>query len=119
MLIGFWAIDLTTPGKLYLLVREGRPNAVAVSAAGLISMAFVVVIAINAWGVGQLWQGLIASLIYGLVGIVVQVIAVMVMEWAAKLDMDTLLHEQAYKPLSLVIAAAHIAMGLVVAVAVS
>ena len=34
MLVGFWAIDLTTPGKLNRMVREGLPNAVLVTGAG-------------------------------------------------------------------------------------
>ena len=33
MLLGFWAIDITTPGKLNHMVREGLPNAVLVTAA--------------------------------------------------------------------------------------
>ena len=46
MLLGFWAIDITTPGKLNRMVREGLPNAVLVTAAGMVSMAFIVVTAI-------------------------------------------------------------------------
>ncbi|MGI8800111.1 MAG: DUF350 domain-containing protein, partial [Pseudonocardia sp.] len=43
LMIGFYAIDLTTPGKLNQMVRQGLPNAVAVTSAGMISMAFIVV----------------------------------------------------------------------------
>ena len=43
MLLGFFAVDLTTPGQLNRQVREGVPNAVLVTAAGMVSMAFIVV----------------------------------------------------------------------------
>ena len=46
MLVGFWAIDITTPGKLNRMVREGLPNSVLVTSAGMVSMAFIVVTAI-------------------------------------------------------------------------
>src|ERR687889_1552032 len=72
MLLGFWAIDITTPGKLNHMVREGLPNSVLVTAAGMVSMAFIVVVAIYSSS-GALLEGLLASLIFGLMGIIVQV----------------------------------------------
>src|SRR4051795_8640962 len=67
MLLGFWAVDITTPGKLNRLVRDGLPNAVTVTAAGMFSMALIVVVAIYSSS-GALLEGLLASLIFGLVG---------------------------------------------------
>ena len=52
MYAGYFAIDLTTPGDLRGLVREGRPNAVVVSASGPVSMALIVVVAIDISGGG-------------------------------------------------------------------
>ena len=46
MILGFFVIDWTTPGPLRDLVRSGRPNAAAVAASGVVSMAFIVVLAI-------------------------------------------------------------------------
>ena len=71
MYVGYFAIDLTTPGDLRGLVREGRPNAVVVSAAGMVSMAFIVVTAIYVSGGGFL-AGILNTSIYGLVGIIAQ-----------------------------------------------
>jgi hypothetical protein len=65
MLLGFYAVDLTTPGKLNRMVRSGLPNAVVVTAAGMVSMAFIVVTAIYSAS-GVLLEGLLASLIFGL-----------------------------------------------------
>lgn len=117
MIIGFYAIDLTTPGKLNQLVKVGKPNAVVVTAAGMISMAFIVVIAIYG-SAGNLLEGLLSSLLYGLVGIVAQAVAVRILEWVTGIDMNKLMLADELRPEAKVVSAAHLALGLVVAVAV-
>ncbi|WP_194814669.1 DUF350 domain-containing protein [Nocardia sp. XZ_19_385] len=117
MLIGFYAIDLTTPGRLRGLVAEGKPNAIVVTAAGIISMAFIVVIAIYTSG-GDLLEGLIASTVFGLIGIAAQVLSVRVLERAIGIDIGKALHADTFTPASLAVAAAHFALGLVVAFAI-
>jgi uncharacterized membrane protein YjfL (UPF0719 family) len=118
LLLGFVAIDLTTPGKLKQLVRSGYPNAVAVTAAGLLSMAFIVVVAIYNTG-GRLAEGLLSTLIFGLVGIIVQAVAVRVLEWVTGIDIGGLLADEKPRAQARVVCAAHLALGLVVAVAIS
>nr|WP_253674420.1 DUF350 domain-containing protein [Streptoalloteichus tenebrarius] len=118
MLVGFYAIDLTTPGKLSQLVREGRPNAVAVTSAGLVSMALIIVVAIYNAG-GRLEEGLLSALVFGLVGVVVQVLAVRLLEWVTRIELRAVMQADVFAPASLVVAAAHLALGLVVAVAIS
>ncbi|WP_024806503.1 DUF350 domain-containing protein [Nocardia sp. BMG51109] len=117
MLVGFYAIDVTTPGPLRKMVAAGNPNAVVVTASGMVSMALIVVLAIYSAG-GKLAEGLIASAIYGLVGIVAQVISVRILEWVVGLDIGALLKADQYSVNSLVVAAAHVGIGLVVAFAV-
>lgn len=118
MLVGFYAIDWTTPGKLSTLVRRGLPNAVIVTASGMLSMAFIVVIAIFN-SASDLTEGLITSLIYGLLGIIVQVLAVRLLEWATRINVGSTIESERFAPASIVVAAAHIALGLVVAVGIS
>jgi uncharacterized membrane protein YjfL (UPF0719 family) len=118
MLLGFYAIDWTTPGKLSELVRTGKPNAVIVTASGMLSMAFIIVVAIFS-SASDLTAGLITALIYGLVGIVVQVLAVRALEWVTRLDIGRTIEQEVFAPAIVVVAAAHIALGLVVAVAIS
>jgi uncharacterized membrane protein YjfL (UPF0719 family) len=118
MLVGFYAIDWTTPGKLSDLVRTGKPNAVLVTAAGLVSMAFIIVVAIFS-SASDLTAGLITSLVYGLIGIVVQVLAVRLLEWATRIDIGAMIQSDKYTPASAVVAAGHVALGLIVAVAIS
>ena len=117
MLLGFWAIDITTPGKLNRMVREGLPNSVLVTAAGMISMAFIVVTAIYTSS-GSLVEGLLGALIFGLVGIVVQVAGVRLLEWVTGIRIGLVLKSEILEPEAWVVAAAHVALGLVVAVAI-
>jgi uncharacterized membrane protein YjfL (UPF0719 family) len=81
-------------------------------------MAFIVVIAITS-SVGKLDEGLLSALIYGLVGIVVQVAAVRLLEFVTRLDIGSIIESDRFAPASVVVASAHIALGLVVAVAIS
>jgi len=117
MLVGFWAIDITTPGKLNRMVREGLPNSVLVTSAGLVSMAFIVVTAI--WtSSGSLVEGLLSALIFGLVGIAAQVGGVRLLEWVTGIRIGAVLRSEVLEPEAGVVAAAHVALGLVVAVAI-
>ena len=115
MYVGYFAIDLTTPGDLRGLVREGRPNAVIVSGAGLLSMALVVIVAVYV-SVGG-FAGVLTTVIYGLVGILAQVLAVRGLEAVARLDVGACLHDEFATPVAWVIAAMHLALGLVVGAA--
>lgn len=117
MVLGFYAIDWTTPGHLRTLVREGRPNAAIVTAAGMVSMALIIVLAIYSSS-GKLVEGLIYTTIFGLVGIVAQVFSVRFIELVTGIDIGEVLAEKRFTPEVLVVAAAHVALGLVVAVAI-
>ena len=116
MYIGYFAIDLTTPGDLRALVRGGMPNAVVVTGAGLVSMAFIVITAVYVSPGG--FVGVLYTLIYGFVGIVAQVVAVRGLEAMSRIDVGDCLHAERYTPVSAAIAAMHGALGLVVAVAI-
>lgn len=118
MFVGFYAIDWTTPGKLSQLVHRGLPNAVIITSSALLSMAFIVVVAIFN-SASDLTEGLITALAYGLLGIIVQVLAVRLLEWATRIDVGRAIEEERFQPVSVVVAAAHLALGLVVAVAIS
>lgn len=118
MLVGFYAIDWTTPGKLSQLVRDGRPNAVLITSSGMVSMALIIVVAIF-FSANDLTAGLITSVVYGLIGIVAQVLAVRTLEWVTRLDVRGTIESERFAPASVVVAAVHIALGLIVAVAIS
>ncbi len=117
MMIGFYAIDLTTPGPLRKMVDAGKPNAIIVAAAGMVSMAFIVVLAIYASS-GKLVEGLVGSAIFGLVGIIAQVVMMRFATLVIGIDMDALFQRDEFNYESLVVAAAQFALGIVVAVAI-
>jgi hypothetical protein len=117
MAVGFYAIDLTTPGPLRQMVKQGKPNAVIISAAGIVSMAFIVVVAIYGSG-GKLAEGLIATAIFGLIGIVAQVVMMRVATMVLGVNMSGCLESGTFTHESLMVASAQFALGLVVAVAI-
>ncbi|ORB84746.1 hypothetical protein B1987_14190 [Mycobacterium kansasii] len=117
MIIGFHAIDFTTPGPLRKMVRAGKPNAIIVTAAGMVSMALIVVLAIYSSS-GRLAEGLLASATFGIVGIAAQVVMMRIATVVIGIDMDTLFQADDYSYESLVVAAAQFALGIVVAVAI-
>src|ERR1700761_4648689 len=117
MLIGFYAIDLTTPGPLRKMVDAGKPNAIVVAAAGMVSMALIVVLAIYASS-GKLVEGLIGAAIFGLVGIIAQVVMMRFATLVIGIDMDALFQDAEFNYESLMVAAAQFALGIVVAVAI-
>ncbi|KQH77804.1 MULTISPECIES: DUF350 domain-containing protein [Mycobacterium] len=117
MIIGFYAIDLTTPGPLRKMVNAGKPNAILVAAAGMVSMAFIVVIAIYSSS-GNLREGLLASAVFGLVGIAAQVVMMRIATVVIGIDMDTLFHSDEFSYDALMVAAAQFALGIVVSVAI-
>jgi Domain of Unknown Function (DUF350) len=117
MLIGFYAIDLTTPGPLRKMVDAGKPNAIIVSAAGMVSMALIVVLAIYASS-GKLLEGLVGSAVFGLVGIIAQVVMMRIATMAIGIDMDALFDADEFSYDALMVASAQFALGIVVAVAI-
>jgi Domain of Unknown Function (DUF350) len=117
MLVGFYAIDLTTPGPLRKMVRAGKPNAIIVASAGIVSMALIVVLAIYTSS-GRLGEGLLASAVFGLVGIAAQVVMMRIAAVVIGVDMHALFDSDEYSYDSLIVAAAQFALGIVVAVAI-
>lgn len=117
MVLGFYVIDWTTPGPLRVLVQAGRPNAAAVAASGVLSMAIIIVLAIYASS-GDLIQGLIMTLVFGLLGIAAQAFSVRLIGAIKGIDMGRVLAQETFTPEVLVITAAYLAFGLIVAAAI-
>lgn len=117
MTIGFFVLDWTTPGPLRQMVRVGLPNAAVISAAGLLSQAFVIVLAIYTAS-GNIAEGLFRTLVFGLIGIAAQTICMRLIEWVLGIDVGELLAQRKFAPTTLVVAAAYVAVGLVIATAI-
>lgn len=117
MVLGFFVIDWTTPGPLRKLVQAGRPNAAAVTASGMGSMAIIVVLAIYS-STGDLAGGLIKTLVFGLLGIIGQAILVRLVEAVTGIDLGRMLASEKFTPEVLVVVAAYLGVALIVAAAI-
>ena len=112
LLVGFFAMDAVTAGKLRLMVREGRPNAVVLSAATLVSLGLVVFFAI--YYTGEDWDGLIDVTIFGAVGVVIQAGVVLLVDHVLLGRVEELWTDTRLRPTVFVPAAAQLAAGLIV-----
>lgn len=116
---GFVMVDLLTPGKLRQLVFvERRPNAVAVAVGMYVALAIVVVAAIVASS-SDLGQGLVDAAVYGLVGVVLQGVALVVLELVVPGRFRDIIAEERLHPAAIATAVALVAVGAVNAAALS
>lgn len=117
--IGFLMVDALTPGDLRRLVFvERRPNAVAVASAMYAALAAVVITAIVASS-SELGQGLLDAAVYGLIGVVLQGIALVVLEIAVPGRFRDLMTAETLHPGAIATAVALLAVGGVNAAALS
>lgn len=108
---GFGMVDALTPGKLRRQVfLERRPNAVTVMAAMDISLMTIVICAIRASS-DRLGQGLIDTLVYGLLGVVLQGLALVVLELLVPGHFRDDIDAEDFHPAALAIAVVLLAVG--------
>jgi hypothetical protein len=83
----------------------------------VVSLAFVIVLAIYSAS-GDLVDGLVKTLVFGLLGIAAQAISVRIIELVTGIDIGPVLAGERYTPEVLVVVAAHFGVGLIVAAAI-
>lgn len=118
--VGFWLIDMLTPGKLGKQLAEDRNlNAGIVVSAGMLAIGLIVTSAIIA-SEGDLEKGLGQSAGFGLVGIVLLGVAFAVVDLITpgKLG-ESLMGEEGHEPMVWVTAATLLSVGGIVAAAIS
>ena len=119
LIVGFFMVDVLTPGKLRQMVFvDRRPNAIVVAGAMYAALAIVIISAIvNSYS--QLGQGLIGVAVYGLMGVILQGIALLTMHLVIPGNFHEHVDEPALHPASFAVAAILLAVGGVTAAAVS
>lgn len=118
LIIGFYVIDLVIPGKLSRLIKEERnPNATLLTGSGLAAVGLIVAASIWSSG-GALHEGLLATFVFGLVGIAVQTVAMVAFDKVAGISVRDLVTEPELQPGARLLAVTHLAIGLITAVAV-
>ena len=119
LVLGFFVVDILTPGKLRQLVFiDRRPNAVMLACANYIALAAVIISAItNSYS--QLCQGLVGVAVYGLMGVVLQGIAILSMHFVIPGDFHEHIDEPELHPAAFATAVMLLAVGGVTAAALS
>ncbi|WP_080796733.1 DUF350 domain-containing protein [Corynebacterium pacaense] len=80
LVLGFVILDLITPGKLHELVFVHHlPNAAAITVAQQVSMGIIVVTAVLTSS-DVLWEGLVETAVFGLLGLLIQVVVMVLLE---------------------------------------
>ncbi|BBZ68984.1 DUF350 domain-containing protein [Mycobacterium paraseoulense] len=119
LLVGFYAVDVLTPGNLRRLVFiDRRPNAVIVAGAMYIALTVVIITAISN-SYSQLGQGLVGVAVYGLMGVILLGIALLAMHLLIPGSFHEHIDEPELHPGSFAVALILLAVGGVTAAAVS
>jgi uncharacterized membrane protein YjfL (UPF0719 family) len=119
LVLGFIMVDVLTPGKLRQMVFvDRRPNAVMLACAMYIALATVIITAI-ANSYSQLGQGLVGVAVYGLIGVVLQGIALLTLHFVIPGNFHEHVDEPALHPAAFATAVMLLAVGGVTAAAVS
>jgi uncharacterized membrane protein YjfL (UPF0719 family) len=119
LILGFVVVDVLTPGKLRQLVFiDRRPNAVMLACANYIALAAVIISAItNSYS--KLGQGLVGVAVYGLIGVVLQGVAILSMHFVIPGDFHQHIDEPDLHPAAFATAVMLLAVGGVTAAALS
>ncbi|HUR07386.1 MAG TPA: DUF350 domain-containing protein, partial [Nonomuraea sp.] len=118
LIVGFYVIDLATPGKLSSIIRtERNPNATLLAASALAAVGLIVAASIWSSG-GRLTEGLAGTAVFGVVGIVVQTVAMLIFDKLVGISVRDLVKEPELQPGARLLAVTHVAIGLITAVAV-
>ncbi|XVQ83702.1 DUF350 domain-containing protein [Microbispora siamensis] len=118
LVAGFYVVDLATPGRLSKIIRTDRnPNATVLAASSVAGVGLVVAASIWSSG-GALREGLLATLVFGLVGIAVQTLGMVAFDKVAGISVRELVREATLQPAAVLLGVTHFFIGLITAVAV-
>ncbi|WP_020142769.1 DUF350 domain-containing protein [Terracoccus sp. 273MFTsu3.1] len=118
--LGYAALDLVTPGHLGSHIwTERSVNAAIVLAAGLLGLGLVVFAAIWTNGTGSLGVALGWSVVFGLLGVVLQALAFRLLDLVTPGDMAELVTQRDFHPASIVAAAVQLAVSLIVVASIA
>jgi len=117
LVLGFFTLDLLTPGKLGRHIHENRSvNAALVLAAGFLGQGAVVFAAIWTNATSGFGTALAYTVVFGILGVVLQAAAFVVLDLITPGRLGGHVTEVAFHPASLVLAAVQLAVaGIVVA----
>jgi uncharacterized membrane protein YjfL (UPF0719 family) len=119
MAVGFVLIDLLTPGKLRELIWiERNPNAALLLAANQLGIALIVFTAIFT-SYDDFAQGLLSTVIFGFIGIVIMGFAFLVLDWLTPGKLGEVICTPDRHPGAMVSAASHFGVALIVSACIA
>ncbi|MGY1848213.1 MULTISPECIES: DUF350 domain-containing protein [unclassified Blastococcus] len=117
--LGFLALDLITPGNLRTQVYlDHNPNAAILLGANHLALAIIVVTAIMT-SADNLGQGLVDTAVYGLIGVLLQALALRVLDAVIPADLRSLVNQPRMRGSAWAVAVSLVAIGAVNAAALS
>lgn len=117
--LGYGVIDLLTPGRLgQLIYVEHNVNAAVVLASGIIAIGTIVTTAILTSFDGFL-PGVVSASAYGLLGIALLGVSFLVADRLTPGDLGEIVTHATPNPAAWVVAANHVALGAILAAAIS
>lgn len=118
--LGYAALDLLTPGHLGSHIWTDRSvNAAIVLAAGFVGLGFIVFAAIWTNGSASLGVALGWTIVFGLLGVVLQAVAFRLLDLVTPGDMAQLVTQREFHPASVVAAAVQVAVSLIVVASIA
>ncbi|MDQ3676694.1 MAG: DUF350 domain-containing protein [Actinomycetota bacterium] len=113
LLVGFFVVDLLTPGSLGEQVMDGNMNAAVLAASSLLSLGLILWFAIFFTGSG--WDGLDEAAIFGAVGVAAQAVGFLLLDLLTPGNLSVVcLGGHKLHPATVVSAALQFAVALVV-----
>lgn len=117
--LGYGVVDLLTPGKLGdLIYVNHNVNAAVVLASGLLAIGTIVTTSILTSLNGFL-PGLVSAFAYGVLGIALLAVSFLVADRLTPGDLGAIVTDASPNPAAWVVAANHVALGAILAAAIS
>ncbi|MBM6591225.1 DUF350 domain-containing protein [Brevibacterium sp. RIT 803] len=117
MLVGYFVVDLLTPGKLHVILWEQKSrNAAVLVASDLAGVAIIVIAAIRASSDDFLF-GIISTLVFGLVGIILMALSFLLIDAFTPGKLGDIVNADQLHPEVWVNATAHVGIAGIMAAA--
>ncbi|HEV8115184.1 MAG TPA: DUF350 domain-containing protein [Acidimicrobiales bacterium] len=117
--LGFFVLDLLSPGRLStVIMRDRNRNAAVVASAGMLGLAIVVGTSVLTTR-DDFTSGLITTAIFGLVGVLLQALVFVILDRLTPGKLGDVVCDDADHPGAYLIAASLLASGIIVATCIS
>ena len=115
LVLGFFVLDLLTPGHLGRHIHEQRSvNAALVLATGFLGQGAIIFASIWINGTSAFGTALLYTVVFGIVGVCMQAVAFTVLDLITPGRLGSHVTEVAFHPASLVLAAAQLSVAAII-----